>query len=491
MRTMLLLCLLAPFVASSQVTLSTQEQVDNWTDTSVDELVIIGPGINNLDGLSVLTSANEVLIQSTSNLVTLDGLNNLAGEVDVLVFNNTALEDISALSGITFDRLECENNPNLVTVGALNGNSTMELIKINDCPLVDLSEAFTTTTEVSTLELIDSPCNGLNSITTIYTFNYITDEEVTGLSGLLEVAGIISYGRGTINLPSLQTINTLFCQPEAAPQNFEGLPNVESIHTIAFSCCGYENIFDWNYDTNFTGLTSLTSVNEINLEQDGIGVSFVGLEQITTLQNLRIEYIQSDVDFTGLSGLQSIFTSFQLKGMTNSPDFTALESLFFVNNLIATNNWFLEDACNFPDNILVASHTLENNGVDGMGLSNNIENWLNPCDNNQGCTDVEACNYDPNADLEDQSCLFIGDSCSDGNPNTIDDVITDDCECAGTLQVVMGCTYELAMNYNPLANDDDGSCQFANCLQGDLNGDQVIGLEDLLFLLSNFGMEVE
>ena len=53
-----------------------------------------------------------------------------------------------------------------------------------------------------------------------------------------------------------------------------------------------------------------------------------------------------------------------------------------------------------------------------------------------GCTDETACNYDPNATVDDGSCDFA--TCS-------------------------GCTDETACNYNPNATEDDGSCEFTSC----------------------------
>lgn len=54
--------------------------------------------------------------------------------------------------------------------------------------------------------------------------------------------------------------------------------------------------------------------------------------------------------------------------------------------------------------------------------------------------------------------------------------------------VVLGCTYAAASNYNPNANDDDGSCVFPGpgCL-GDLNNDDMVNAGDLLDFLSAFG----
>jgi uncharacterized protein (TIGR02145 family) len=48
-----------------------------------------------------------------------------------------------------------------------------------------------------------------------------------------------------------------------------------------------------------------------------------------------------------------------------------------------------------------------------------------------GCTDPDACNYFCLANSDDGSCFSIGDSCDDGDPNTTDDLIRSDCNCAG------------------------------------------------------------
>ena len=77
-----------------------------------------------------------------------------------------------------------------------------------------------------------------------------------------------------------------------------------------------------------------------------------------------------------------------------------------------------------------------------------------------GCTDPSACNFVPEATAEDGSCLFVGSPCDDGTAETINDVIDLDCMCVGEFGVVVGCMMPDACNYNMEAMVDDGSCVF-------------------------------
>jgi hypothetical protein len=49
-----------------------------------------------------------------------------------------------------------------------------------------------------------------------------------------------------------------------------------------------------------------------------------------------------------------------------------------------------------------------------------------------GCAELMACNFNPFADLDDGSCLFVNTACSDNNPNTMLDAVAPNCNCIGT-----------------------------------------------------------
>ena len=76
-----------------------------------------------------------------------------------------------------------------------------------------------------------------------------------------------------------------------------------------------------------------------------------------------------------------------------------------------------------------------------------------------GCTDSLACNYDMDANTDDGSCLILGEACDDLDDMTINDVVDSTCTCLGEA-IVLGCTDMMACNYNLEANMDDESCEF-------------------------------
>jgi hypothetical protein len=53
-------------------------------------------------------------------------------------------------------------------------------------------------------------------------------------------------------------------------------------------------------------------------------------------------------------------------------------------------------------------------------------------ENPYGCTDAAACNFTLNASLDDGSCLYEGNPCDDGDPNTFGDLVGANCDCSGS-----------------------------------------------------------
>lgn len=146
---------------------------------------------------------------------------------------------------------------------------------------------------------------------------------------------------------------------------------------------------------------------------------------------------------------------------------------FAIDNALG-GSWFVLPGLEplaYPDEngrVLIAQLTTDGVVNLSINLQYRAENGSNPQEIEQtlefpivvqGCTDAEACNYDPAAEANDGSCIYpepfrdcfgvcINDADGDG--------ICDE-------QEVPGCTDAAAANYNASATDDDGSCQFPGC----------------------------
>ena len=77
-----------------------------------------------------------------------------------------------------------------------------------------------------------------------------------------------------------------------------------------------------------------------------------------------------------------------------------------------------------------------------------------------GCLDPTACNYDAEADVEDGSCTYPTASNVD-----CDGVCYNDADGDGVCDEdeFSGCTDPEACNYNPIMTEDDGSCDYCSC----------------------------
>ena len=92
-----------------------------------------------------------------------------------------------------------------------------------------------------------------------------------------------------------------------------------------------------------------------------------------------------------------------------------------------------------------------------------------------GCTDAAACNFNPAALMDDNSCAYPGDGCDDGNANTADDMYDGSCVCVGQ---AAGCMDPTACNFDPAALVDNGNCWFIGGTCDDLNPNTINDVVD-------------
>lgn len=87
---------------------------------------------------------------------------------------------------------------------------------------------------------------------------------------------------------------------------------------------------------------------------------------------------------------------------------------------------------------------------------------------NFGCTDPEACNFDVTANVEDGSCLQLDCQGTCGGTAHLDP----QCGCLPSIEdagTCLGCTDPDACNFDPSASVEDGSCEQVDC-NGDCGG---------------------
>ena len=81
-----------------------------------------------------------------------------------------------------------------------------------------------------------------------------------------------------------------------------------------------------------------------------------------------------------------------------------------------------------------------------------------------GCTDSAAINFDPAATEDDGSCQYPVEpvlGCTNSTATNYDPNATeDDGSCQYSVEPVLGCTNTTATNYDPNATEDDGSCEY-------------------------------
>ena len=191
--------------------------------------------------------------------------------------------------------------------------------------------------------------------------------------------------------------------------------------------------------------------------------------------------------FEGITGanmtllLQESFIN-SLNTQTSSAYITAttetglvVGSSYVTNSQISLAVWgddsFTSETDGATDGQLINLHLIDSNMLYDINVSfNYVTNNLDVISNevlpvliciaeNLGCTDEMACNYNSEANIEDGSCSYSETyyACNGSCINDSDgDGICDQLE-------VLGCTNPNSSNYNSIATDDDGSCILLGC----------------------------
>lgn len=131
-------------------------------------------------------------------------------------------------------------------------------------------------------------------------------------------------------------------------------------------------------------------------------------------------------------------------------------------------------------------YTATVSNTSGCTVRSNAVQWL-VNSGIPGCTYPSAINYNPAAEADDGSCLFGLLGCTySAAVNYNPQAVLDDGSCVFG---PFGCTYSNAINFDAQAVLDDGSCTFPFSIDCplDLDGDGLVGIGDLVLFISAYG----
>lgn len=424
------------------IVFSSQQQIDDFANnypgcTEVLGTVVIGSAnINNLNGLSQLTSINSNLrITFSHNLTNLTGLNNLqsvAGSLDIE--SNNSLISLEGLDGLTnVGSLKITDNYNLVSFNGLNNLTTVSSqILIQDQFSITSFQGFNSLESTNTLYISNIPSlinfSGLNNLTNIGFLLHITLcnslESLHGLESLTSINTLtISHNNQLSDINALENINPgnlgqisihhnpslSFCAINSLCQYITSPAPTGYIHNNAVGCNNEAEIYSMcNNISCLSGGITFSNQSEIDnfpnnypdctqilgnvVIQNGNITNLDGLSQITyiggsliinnntnlaTLSQQNNDESQHVITF-GLNNLTSISNNLVITNNANLTQINGFSSLNFVGGFIQIEN----------NNSLVDISSLQNinsTSFDDLIITNN--NSLSVCE-------IESfCNY--------------------------------------------------------------------------------------------------
>ena len=212
----------------------------------------------------------------------------------------------------------------------------------------------------------------------------------------------------------------------------------------------------------------------------------------------NVTYVAFSVDGTVVPGGCGALTQFSVAGpdfyivdlLVATPEGTAL-AVEVINDgapLACTAGCMDPAACNY-----IAAATIDDGTCVAEDLCGECGGDNSSC---TGCTYENATNYDSTATTDDGSCLYSQtayDAALEDCPECInEDQIDEGFSCIEIWEPVCGCndvTYsnECYAFYNGVTEWTDGECDLSNPYNPDSDNDNIIGVNDLLALLSVFG----
>lgn len=398
--TSLSLLLFFCFIGFSQcpteyIGLLSQEEVDNFSANYPNctelthNLKVNGEfnSIDNLNGLSSITSAQDIYIINT-DLSSFEGLHNLESIASLRLWANSNIHNLDGLSSlINADIFEFFVNNNLTSLNGIDNLQSLGSISFfANTSLEDISQ-------LSFLTSIENMTIGGNGLTNL-----------NGLQNLVNVNGDLNISNEQIQnfdeLNNIQSINgSLYISDNSEIENVLAFMNLESVVDLYIT--NNQSLF------NLSGLENLTTVS--GTLRIGFNPEITNLSFVKNIISVGYLDIYENENLQTLQGIESIKHIEERLFIDSNPNLTTIEALGYmeipsgINEVVIINNSSLE-VCN-------------NNFICSIIDDDNVSKYF--VNNAEGCNSLEEV---------DESCAltFLDNYIDDPiiYPNPVSDYFT-------------------------------------------------------------------
>lgn len=284
-----------PVICTGDLVFESQAEVDAFSGCAIldGQLSISGADITDLTPLASLKEITKALvIQSNSNLASLDGLNNLTSIGGLVLIDNPLIQNLmpfSNVSGIEWGVLILRSNHTLIDLTGLEGFFEVSYLSIYDNNNLKTLEGLDKLTIVSgDVSIQGNPAlenlNGLNSLHTVQeVFGINSNATLTDISALAQLNSAFVMAIGSN--PSLT--------------NLSGLENLHDLWTLAI----VRNDALQNLDV-FSSLTSITG--DLTIIENPVLTDCCGIQPLLNGGSIGGKILIEDNPFACGSGLDIV-----------------------------------------------------------------------------------------------------------------------------------------------------------------------------------------
>jgi hypothetical protein len=311
------------------VLLTTQAEIDNFAanypgcSVLTHDLRVDGDtsAITNLNGLSGITSAQDLFIHSTV-IPNFQGLHNLVDVVNLSIWFNGTITDLQGLSSLeSIGDLQLFVNNNVVSINGLTSLQSLgNLSLFQNLSLSDISgvSGITNLVNLTLVANAITSLNGLENIQSISGDINLADEPLSnfnGLANLQSIGGSLYLSNITevqdlsvfSNITMLENLYVLSCP---VLNDLSGLENIQTVNgTLRI---GFNPIL-----TDLSEFNSITTVGDLDIYENDNLQSLAGLENLQTITG-RL-FIDTNASLTSIDAIASV-----------SPD--EIDEVIIINN---------------------------------------------------------------------------------------------------------------------------------------------------------------